>query len=99
MKNALNGVSPDISVEMSEIHREYRNDLDLEVDKLNWKGIEFPMKLNKINSFEKLNNISINVYSLDNELNLYPLRFSERLSTSVYTYYSFRRKKKGIISL
>ena len=28
MKNALNGVSPDISVEMSEIHREYRNDLD-----------------------------------------------------------------------
>ena len=35
------------------------------------------MKLNKINSFEKLNNISINVYSLDNELNLYPLRISE----------------------
>ena len=51
--------------------------LRLEVDKLNWKGIEFPMKLNKINSFEKLNNISINVYSLDNELNLYPLRISE----------------------
>ena len=35
------------------------------------------MKFNKINSFEKLNNISINVYSLDNELNLYPLRISE----------------------
>ena len=35
------------------------------------------MKLSKINSFEKLNNISINVYSLDNELNLYPLRISE----------------------
>ena len=35
------------------------------------------MKLNKINSFEKLNNISINVYSLDDELNLYPLRISE----------------------
>ena len=51
--------------------------LRLEVDKLNWKGIEFPMKLNKINSFEKLNNISINVYSLDDELNLYPLRISE----------------------
>ena len=51
--------------------------LRLEVDKLNWKGIEFPMKLSKINSFEKLNNISINVYSLDNELNLYPLRISE----------------------
>ena len=50
--------------------------LRLEVDKLNWKGIEFPMKLNKINSFEKQNNISINVYSLDNELNLYPLRIS-----------------------
>ena len=48
--------------------------LRLEVDKPNWKGIEFPMKLNKINSFEKLNNISINVYSLDNELNFYPLR-------------------------
>ena len=73
--------------------------LRLEVDKLNWKGIEFPMKLNKINSFEKLNNISINVYSLDYELNLYPLRISEETSTSVYTYYSFRRKKKGIISL
>ena len=51
--------------------------LRLEVDKLNWKGIEFPMKLNKINSFENLNTISINVYSLDNELNLYPLRISE----------------------
>ena len=37
MKNALNGVSPDISVEMSEIHREYRKRLRLEVDKLNWK--------------------------------------------------------------
>ena len=35
------------------------------------------MKLSKINSFEKLNTISINVYSLDNELNLYPLRISE----------------------
>ena len=26
--------------------------LRLEVDKLNWKGIEFPMKLNKINSLK-----------------------------------------------
>ena len=35
------------------------------------------MKLSKINSFEKLNTISINVYSLDNELNLYLLRISK----------------------
>ena len=41
------------------------------------ESIEIPMKLNKISSFEKLNNISINVYSLDNELNLYPLKISE----------------------
>ena len=66
--------------------------LRLEVDKLNWKGIEFPMKLNKINSFEKLNNISINVYSLDDELNLYPLRttHSGERKKALYPYEGFK---------
>jgi hypothetical protein len=36
--------------------------------------IEFPTDPNKINYFERANNISINVFALDEENNVYPLK-------------------------
>lgn len=36
-------------------------------DIVNYIGIEFPVKINKINKIEKLNNIRINVYGYENK--------------------------------
>ena len=38
--------------------------------------MKFPVELNNIDTFEKNNKISINVYSFNNHLDLYPLRIS-----------------------
>ena len=48
--------------------------------KINFANIEFPMAVNKIYIyiFEKNNQISINVYSLNDKLELYPLRLSNK---------------------
>lgn len=43
---------------------------------LNLKDIEFPVTLNQIKKFEQANNISINVYSIEN--GIIPLRLSEQ---------------------
>ena len=47
---------------------------------LNLKDIEFPMTLPQIKKFEILNNISINVYSIEKkkELSILPIRLTER---------------------
>ena len=47
---------------------------------LNTKGITFPMKLKDINKFEKLNPElpGINVFSVDDKKNIYPLRMADR---------------------
>ena len=40
-----------------------------QAEELNWKGIEFPMEVNKIEKFEKINpNISINVYYIHGDI-------------------------------
>ena len=47
-----------------------------QAEELNWKGIEFPMEVDKIEKFEKNNpKISIYVFYLDG--NIQPLRISE----------------------
>ncbi|CAF2099008.1 unnamed protein product, partial [Rotaria magnacalcarata] len=45
--------------------------------KYNWKGIEFPTELKHISKFENNNNISVNVYGLDEKLEIYPLRITK----------------------
>lgn len=42
--------------------------------KYNWECVSFPVKLSDINIFEKTNNISINVFGLDKENKVYPLK-------------------------
>ena len=50
--------------------------LQLQSKKLNWEGLEFPMKLKDIHKFEKMNNINVNVLGL-NGIEVYPLRPSK----------------------
>jgi len=47
---------------------------------LNLKDIVFPMTLNQIKKFENLNDISINVYSIEKqkELSILPIRLTDR---------------------
>ena len=49
--------------------------LQLQAEKLNWKGLKFPMELTQINRFEKLNEVNVNVYGYEKEV--YPLRVSK----------------------
>ena len=42
---------------------------------MNFQGIEFPVFLNDIKKYEKLNNISVNVYAYDSSH--YPLRITK----------------------
>ena len=43
--------------------------LKKQAEELNWKGIEFPMEVNKIEKFKKINpNISINVYYIHGDI-------------------------------
>nr|DAC81386.1 TPA_asm: PolB [Parasteatoda house spider adintovirus] len=49
-------------------YREFENELAL-------SGITFPMKLNQISKFEKINNLSINVFGCENK-DIFPLHLS-----------------------
>ena len=49
--------------------------LRLQAEKLNWKDLKFPMELTQISRFEKLNEVSVNVYGYKQEV--YPLRVSK----------------------
>ena len=64
---ALNPVEKH-AVRISEI-------LQLQAKKLNWKGLKFPVELSQISRFEKLNNISVNVYGYEKDV-VYPLSVS-----------------------
>ena len=44
---------------------------------LKFDDINFPVKLHKIPSFEKINNITINVFSYDEKCNIFPLQISK----------------------
>ena len=71
------------------------NRLKAEVDKLDWNNMKFPVELNNIDTFEKNNKISINVYSFNNGLDLYPLRISqEKFKTKIYLLLISHENKK-----
>ena len=54
--------------------------LRLQAEKLNWKDLKFPMELTQISRFEKLNEVSVNVFGYEKVV--YPLR----VSTHMYDY-------------
>jgi len=45
---------------------------------LNLTDIMFPKTLNQIKKFENLNNISTNVYNIENKKKIFPLRLTEK---------------------
>jgi len=49
------------------------------LDELNVRGFTFPMHLNRISKFEEVNNLAINVFALDDGINLYPVHISDML--------------------
>ena len=61
-------------------HEERLTDLKKYEFSLNTKGIDFPMKLKDISKFEKLNPslLGINVFSVNDSKEFYPLRMAER---------------------
>ena len=63
-----------------ESHEERIKDLEKYEFSLNTKGITFPMKVNNITQFEKLNPElpGINVFSNDDKMIIYPLREAKR---------------------
>ena len=63
-----------------ESHEERIKDLEKYEYSLNTKGITFPMKVNNISQFEKLNPElpGINVFSNDDKMIIYPLREAKR---------------------
>ena len=63
-----------------ERDQERIKDLEKYEFSLNTKGITFPMKINNIKQFEKLNPElpGINVFSVDDKMNIYPLREAKR---------------------
>ena len=79
MTNAFFGVYLDIFIP-KESHEERIKDLEKYEFSLNTKGITFPMKVNNITQFEKLNPElpGINVFSNDDKMIIYPLREAKR---------------------
>ena len=63
-----------------ETHEEKIKDLEKYEFSLNTKGITFPMSVNNITKFEKLNPElpGINVFSEDGKMYIYPLRMADR---------------------
>lgn len=72
--SALHQVSQD--ADRLNKYIQYRNEL-------NFTGIEFPMRVNSIDKFEKLNDsISINVYMYDESVKkVFPIRLSKKVKT------------------
>jgi hypothetical protein len=55
-------------------HPQYVDNLTQYEDRYNWDMIDFPTPLNKIKYFERVNNISINVFALDEENKVFSLK-------------------------
>ena len=57
------------NVERVTKYRSYENELNMD-------GIEYPVKVVDITKFENFNNISINVFGLDDDQKVFPVRIS-----------------------
>ena len=45
---------------------------------INTTGIQFPLKIQDVSKLEELNDLSINIFSIDGKVNIIPIRISER---------------------
>ena len=62
------------------------NILKLQAEKLNWEGLKFPMELKNIDRFEKLNEVSVNVFGYEKLTGVYPLKVSNSQTQSVASH-------------
>ena len=65
---------------------------------LKFDDINFPVKLDKIPKFEKLNNININVFDYDKKYNIFPLQISKIILKRLLIYYLLQMKITNIIA-
>ena len=74
--------------------RKYENDL-------NFKGIDFPVKLKDITKFENQNPDlpGINVFSVNDNNKIYPLRLNQKDTQKTIDLFLFSKDKKCIIPL
>jgi hypothetical protein len=62
-------------------------------DVLNFEGVEFPVKINKIHCFEKNNNVSINVYSYNEDYVVYPMLISKNKTLKIIDLLCIKREE------
>ena len=76
-----------------EIHGERLTDLKKYENDLNFKGIDFPVKVKDITKFENNNPVlpGINVFSVNDNDKIYPLRHNQRLPKINRSFSFFRR--------
>ena len=74
------------------------NDLKKHENDLNFKGIDFPMKVKDIQKFENQNpNLpGINVVSVDDNNKIYPLRLNEKDCVKTIDLFLFSKTKNNI---
>jgi hypothetical protein len=60
--SALGGVTSDTSTLKIRTHREYKKADRKMVEKLNYEGIEFPVRIKDVKRIEKQKNIRISVF-------------------------------------
>ncbi|XP_060859920.1 uncharacterized protein LOC132937114 [Metopolophium dirhodum] len=56
---------------------------------LNFNCIDYPTPINQIKKFEKINNISVNVYSCDDKNQIYPLHINNNEKSDHYDLFFF----------
>ncbi|XP_077265262.1 uncharacterized protein LOC143899135 [Temnothorax americanus] len=80
MDNACFAWSVVAALHLAERHSERESSYPDYKNILNLQGIEFPMTLKQIKKFERLNDISINVYTIEGEKTptVRPIRFTDR---------------------
>lgn len=54
---------------------------------LNFNCIDYPTPINQIKKFEKINNLSINVYSCDDKNQIYPLHINNNEKSDHYDFF------------
>ena len=81
-----------------EKHKTRLTDIRNEND-LNFKGIDFPVKLKDISKFENQNpNIpGINVFSVNDNNKIYPLRLNKKILMKRLIFFFFQKMKTIII--
>ena len=71
-----------------------------QLDKLNVKGIRWPMEVAQIEKFERQNNVSINVYSCENKRKeVWPLKISKRRDIAPINLLLFNDKERSHYTL